>query len=74
LNGKEAPLLLQNYLQDKLRDLDIVWKDATYLGRDAFPAYNHIVDDLGAGSGGVSMFVAPKLRHLIRKTNALHHN
>jgi hypothetical protein len=50
----------------KLRELGSqLWCGATYLVVEASLAYNHAALDDGAGSGGLSLLVAPRLSHLI---------
>lgn len=47
---------------DKLRDFgNKVWRDATYLGCEASPGYNHLDGQEGVGKGGICMFISPKL-------------
>ena len=44
---------------------DIMWKGAGFFSQEAKIAYNNERNDDGAGSGGISMWIAPKLLHLI---------
>lgn len=48
---------------DSLKDK--IWAQATFYGQEASVGYNNLVDDVGAGCGGVCMWVAPGIQHLI---------
>jgi exonuclease III len=71
---------LRNYLRDteilcfqehKLRGVklaalkDKIWRGATYFAGEADLAYNNTLDGLGAGSGGVCLWVSPSIQHLV---------
>jgi exonuclease III len=66
------------YIQEhKLRNLKLsqlgahVWKEATFINCVASPTYNHSADDAGAGNGGVGMFIAPRLSHMLHLTGSV---
>ena len=44
---------------------DIMWKGAGFFSQEAKVAYNNDSNEDGAGSGGISMWIAPKLLYLI---------
>ena len=45
--------------------LDLMWQGASFLSEEAKVAYNNASNEDGAGSGGIGMWIAPKLTHLI---------
>jgi hypothetical protein len=60
---------------DKLRDLEQqLWKEATFLGYEASPAYNHTVMEVGTGSESVGIFIAPHICHLIHLSRSILQN
>jgi exonuclease III len=42
-----------------------VWRDAFFVGSKASPAYNHTASEPRAGSGGLEIFVAPRIKHMV---------
>ena len=42
-----------------------MWQGASFFSQEAKVAYNNASNEDGAGSGGISMWIAPKLIHLI---------
>lgn len=51
---------------DKATDLGkSIWPLATFFSIDALPAYGHEADEPGAGSGGVCIWVAPSIKHMV---------
>jgi exonuclease III len=52
---------------NKIRDLgNKVWSQAEFIYQEAAAAYNTLSSSMGAGSGGVCMWLAPTIRHLIK--------
>ena len=43
----------------------LMWQGASFFSQEAKVAYNNESNDDGAGSGGLGMWIAPKLTHLI---------
>jgi exonuclease III len=48
-----------------------VWKDSQFLAYEALPAYNHSEMEPGVGSGGVGIFVAPYISHLVHASGVI---
>jgi exonuclease III len=42
-----------------------IWREAEFMFQEAVVAYNNSAMSSGAGSGGVCMWLAPTIRHLI---------
>jgi hypothetical protein len=47
---------------------DRIWPQATFLSCEAALGYRHGPGDAGAGRGGVCMWVASQVSHLIRSS------
>lgn len=43
-----------------------MWPQAGFYAVDASPAYGHAAEDPGAGSGGICMWIAPSIKHLVQ--------
>lgn len=51
---------------NKVSDLGkAVWPLASFFSIDALPAYGHDVDEPGAGSGGICIWISPSIKHMV---------
>jgi hypothetical protein len=45
-----------------------MWRDAKFFGQEANVAYKNTADSIGAGSGGICMWISPHIQDMIRET------
>lgn len=50
---------------------NLLWRGAGFYGQEAIVAYNNFDNPDGAGSGGIGMWVIPRLLHLISDTEQM---
>jgi len=45
-----------------------IWPRALFFGREASLGYGHDLGDVGAGKGGVCMWISPKLQNMVQSS------
>jgi exonuclease III len=68
------------FQEHKLRGLKLsdfghrMWNQALFFSCEASVGYGHNADQVGAGRGGLCMFISPKIRHLVHDQGTVYGN